>query len=149
MDAYLEVVAIPNDEIRQGVVVSSLMQNVHRLLPRYAGRIGLSFPMYRVNRTPGSCIRAHGSSMDVQSFYEDLVQQTAITDYALVIEPQTSPTGAEIKGHHAYVRVQPKGASRLRRQEEPRRRAGPGKGRPGDSEAQAFRERRYPGLRTE
>lgn len=117
MDAYLEVVAIPNDEIREGAVVSSLMQNVHRLLPRYAGRIGLSFPMYRQNRMPGNSIRAHGSFRDIQSFYEDLVGHAGVTNYALVIEPQSSPTGSKIKGHHAFVRVLPKGASRLRRQE--------------------------------
>jgi CRISPR-associated endonuclease Csy4 len=124
MDAHLDLIAIPNDDIAEGAVVSNLMQNIHRLLPSYDGRVGLSFPQYGTRRTVGSCIRAHGSATDIQALHEDLTTTAAIMNYALVVEPQMSPSGASIKGYHAYIRTQPKGASRLRRQEARHRQQG-------------------------
>lgn len=41
---YIELKAIPQAELTQAEVLSHLMQHIHRLLPAYAGRIGIAFP---------------------------------------------------------------------------------------------------------
>jgi|GEM_PF-1225416 CRISPR-associated endonuclease Csy4 len=124
MQFFLEVTALPNEDLPEGAVVSSLMRRIHRLLPSYEGRVGLSFPLYARDRTPGSCIRAHGSAEDMGALYEDMCFTPAIVDYAFVEEPKACPSGNQLKGYHAYVRVQARGTSRLRRQEARHRRRG-------------------------
>lgn len=46
MDSYFDIKVLPNPEIIQSAVLAHLMQQLHKQLPVFNGRIGLAFPAY-------------------------------------------------------------------------------------------------------
>lgn len=108
---YIELKAIPQAELTQAEVLSHLMQHIHRLLPAYAGRIGIAFPGYGQQRTLGGIIRLFGSQADMQTLHTSL--QT-LADYALISSPADVPAAHK---HAVFDRQQPKGQSDQRRAE--------------------------------
>ncbi|WP_422133890.1 type I-F CRISPR-associated endoribonuclease Cas6/Csy4 [Endozoicomonas sp. ALD040] len=114
MDSYCELKALPNPEIIQSAVVSAIIQALHKLLPTYEGRIGLSFPAYRQQPTLGGTIRILGKKADIDDLHSTLVGHAVIKDYALLKPVSTIP--GSVTEHSCYHRRQPKGNSRLRRQ---------------------------------
>ncbi|UOO82561.1 type I-F CRISPR-associated endoribonuclease Cas6/Csy4 [Uruburuella testudinis] len=108
---YIELKAIPQADMMQAEVISHLMQQIHRRLPTYAGRIGTAFPGYSQQRTLGGIIRLFGSRADIQQLHDAL--QT-LADYALIDAPAAVPSTHR---HAVFARWQPKGQSDRRRAE--------------------------------
>lgn len=108
---YIELKAIPQAELSQAEVISSLMQHIHRMLPTYAGRIGIGFPGYGQQRTLGGIIRLFGNEQDLQPLFQIL---QSLADYALISPPTAVP---QPHGHAVFARQQPKGQSDQRRAE--------------------------------
>ena len=113
MDSYFDIKALPNPEIIQSAVLSHLMQQLHKLLPAFEGRIGLAFPAYGQQRTLGGIIRALGESKDVDRLYDQLQCMVVVSDYALLTPIEPTPMG--ITQYARYTRAHAKGNSRLQR----------------------------------
>ena len=111
---YLDLVAIPQEDQTQTQVINSLMQALHRYLPRYnnrdEGHIGLSFPAYGLDRTLGGTIRLHGLQPDLLELRDELQR---LSGYALISQVQLVPNTT--KGYASFIRRQFKGASAVRR----------------------------------
>ena len=100
---YADLKAIPQAEMLQSQVVAHIVQTLHGLLPRFSGRIGISFPAYGQNRTLGGIVRLFGSD-------------TGLSDYALISRIEEVPS-EKVYAHARFVRRQPKHGSDLRRAE--------------------------------
>ena len=105
--------ALPNPEIIQSAVLAHLMQQLHKLLPAFDGRIGLAFPAYGQQRTLGGIIRVLGESKDVEKLYDQLQCMADVSDYALLTPIE--PTPVNITQYARYTRAHAKGNSRLQR----------------------------------
>ena len=93
MDNYFDMKALPNPEIIQSAVLAHLMQQLHKLLPAFEGRIGLAFPAYGQQRTLGGIIRVLGESKDVDRLYDQLQCMVVVSDYALLTPIEPTPMG--------------------------------------------------------
>ena len=113
MDSYFDMKALPNPEIIQSAVLAHLMQQLHKLLPVFDGRIGLAFPAYGQQRTLGGIIRVLGESKDVEKLYDQLQCMADVSDYALLTSVE--PTPMNITQYARYTRAHAKGNSRLQR----------------------------------
>jgi CRISPR-associated endonuclease Csy4 len=113
MDNYFDMKALPNPEIIQSAVLAHLMQQLHKLLPAFEGRIGLAFPAYGQQRTLGGIIRVLGERKDIERLYDQLQGMADVTDYALLTSIE--PTPVSITQYARYTRVHAKGNSRLQR----------------------------------
>jgi len=113
MDSYFDIKALPNAEILQSAVVAHLMQQLHRVLPQYEGRLGLSFPAYGQQRTLGGIIRLLGAKEDVTSVFQQLSDSTAVSDYGLITVVNTVPTS--VVKFACFTRTHAKGKSRFER----------------------------------
>ncbi len=113
MDSYFDIKALPNPEIIQSAVVAHLMQQLHKLLPAFDGRIGLAFPAYGQQRTLGGIIRVLGECKDVERLYQQLQGMADVSDYALLTPIE--PTPVNITQYARYTRAHAKGNSRLQR----------------------------------
>ncbi|MTI12680.1 type I-F CRISPR-associated endoribonuclease Cas6/Csy4, partial [Sansalvadorimonas verongulae] len=113
MDSYFEIKALPNAEIIQSAVVSELLQELHRHLPAYEGRIALAFPAYGQQRTLGGILRLLGDEEDIKGFHTLLLKSSLIQDYALQTVVKTVPDNVDKFG--CYQRKHARGNSRLQR----------------------------------
>jgi len=113
MNSYFEIKALPNPEIIQSTVVAYLMQSLHQMLPRYAGRIGLDFPGYGQQRTLGGILRIFGNEVDLADLRGRADCNPNIASYGLVTP--VSPVPASIAQYVSCTRVHARGASRLKR----------------------------------
>lgn len=113
MDSYFEISAIPDPELLQTAVVAQLMQELHRLLPAYDGRVGVSFPGYGQSRTLGGIIRVHGTTHDLDRLNFDVRNDPGIRSYGLISEVSSVPNS--VKGYARFQRLHSKGGSHLRR----------------------------------
>ena len=113
MNRYFDLEAIPNPQIAQVDVVAQLMQQTHALLPQYLGRVGLSFPEYRVQRTLGKIIRFFGNEKDLRELQSSTKANPKFSNYCVVGDVQHTPE--EPKAYVCFARVQPKGNSSLQR----------------------------------
>ncbi len=112
MHSYFDIKALPNPEIIQSAVVAHLMQNLHRILPEYNGRIGLSFPAYGQQNTMGGIIRVLGNENDVPEFHDKLQRIPDIVDYGLLTTVNEVPS---VSQYACFSRRHVKGNSRLNR----------------------------------
>jgi CRISPR-associated endonuclease Csy4 len=113
MDSYFDIKALPNPEILQSAVVAHLMQQLHRVLPQYEGRIGLSFPAYGQQRTLGGIIRVLGVKVDIDNVFHQLNDMVEVKDYGLITPVSVIPSSVE--KHAFFTRVHAKGKSRFER----------------------------------
>ncbi|MEY8241149.1 MAG: type I-F CRISPR-associated endoribonuclease Cas6/Csy4 [Cycloclasticus sp.] len=113
MDSYLDIKALPNPEIIQSSVIAHLMQQLHKLLPSFDGRIGLAFPAYGQQRTLGGIIRVLGEGKDVDIIYQQLQEIKDVTGYAVMTAIEPIPT--MVNEYARYTRVHAKGNSRVQR----------------------------------
>ncbi|MEX1670013.1 type I-F CRISPR-associated endoribonuclease Cas6/Csy4 [Zhongshania guokunii] len=113
MDSYFDIKALPNAEILQSAVIAHLMQKLHRVLPQYCGRIGLSFPAYGQQRTLGGIIRVLGVKSDVEQIFQQLSDMAAVKDYGLITQVNVIPLS--VTKHVFFTRVHAKGKSRFER----------------------------------
>ena len=113
MDSYFDIKALPNAEILQSAVIAHLMQQLHRVLPQYGGRIGLSFPAYGQQRTLGGIIRVLGVKSDVEQIFQQLNKSAAVKDYGLITPASVIPSS--VTKHAFFMRVHAKGKSRFER----------------------------------
>jgi CRISPR-associated endonuclease Csy4 len=113
MDSYFDIKALPNPEIIQSAVLAHLMQQLHKQLPVFNGRIGLAFPAYGQQRTLGGIIRVLGDREDVEKLYGQLQGMADVSDYALLTSVE--PTPMNITQYARYTRAHAKGNSRLQR----------------------------------
>ena len=113
MDRYFDIKAISNPEIIQSAVMAHLMQQLHKLLPQYGGRIGLDFPGYRKKLGLGAVIRVLAVEQDIQALKHQLTNAHKVTEYALITSVGHIP---ESVTHFAqYTRVHAKGNSYINR----------------------------------
>jgi CRISPR-associated endonuclease Csy4 len=115
MNSYFDIKAIPDPELLQSTVVGELMQALHKLLPKYEGRIGVGFPGYGQSRTLGGIIRMHGSEQDLRKLECEARDNSTVNSYALITPAEEIP--GFIKGYAIYQRLHVKGASHYRRLE--------------------------------
>ena len=113
MDSYFDIKALPNPEITESTVVSHLMQQLHRFLASYRGRIGLDYPGYRKPNSLGGVIRILGARLDLEAMHNALTQSLEVGGYGFVTPISAIPE--DITKHARYTRVHSKGTSRLRR----------------------------------
>lgn len=112
---YLEIKAIPQEEIQQSTIISLAMQNLHSLLKEFDGRIGICFPEYRKQiMTLGGRIRCFGCLELLERLKHNLYTKE-LNNYVLISEVNPIPT--KIMSYSVYSRVQNKGSSDLRRAE--------------------------------
>lgn len=110
---YANITAIEQTDLLQSQVVAHIIQTLHRFLPQYQGRIGISFPAYGQSRTLGGIIRLHGSETDLKALVYQL-QDTGLHDYALIGQAEPVPS-EKIYGHARFSRRQRKAGSDLKR----------------------------------
>ena len=113
MNRYFDLEAIPNPQIAQVDVVAQLMQQTHALLPQYLGRVGLSFPEYRAQKTLGKTIRFFDNDKDLRHLQSSIAANPKFSNYCVVGEVQHTPE--EPEAYACFARVQPKGNSKLQR----------------------------------
>ncbi|MDO5687355.1 MAG: type I-F CRISPR-associated endoribonuclease Cas6/Csy4 [Neisseria sp.] len=109
---YIELKAIPQSDITQNQVISHLMQQLHRILPQFAGRIGAGFPGYGQMRGMGGIIRLFGNQTDCNALFAQL-HTIGIAEYALIDPIKMVPE--RINAHIRYARLHPKDGSAIRR----------------------------------
>lgn len=113
MDHYLDIRLRPDPEFIPHQLMDALFAKLHRTLVRMDSQtIGVSFPDARGMRTGiGSCLRVHGAE---QALAQLMAQPwlTGMTDHVICSATSVVPTGAS---HQQVHRIQPKGASDLRR----------------------------------
>ncbi|PID64182.1 MAG: type I-F CRISPR-associated endoribonuclease Cas6/Csy4 [Gammaproteobacteria bacterium] len=113
---YLDLKAIPQEDLTPSQVMSDMMQILHRHLPAYNNsereedHIAVSFPAYRQRVTLGGIIRLHGGKEHLFDLHDSL---TPLTGYALVGAVMEVPV--KIKGYATFSRKQYKGAAAARR----------------------------------
>ncbi|TCP11459.1 CRISPR-associated Csy4 family protein [Bisgaardia hudsonensis] len=108
---YIELKAIPQVDMLQSEVVSYAMQILHKYLPHFDGRIGISFPAYGLGRTLGGIIRLFGNQEDIQVL-QNALMQSDLENYVLISDAIKTP---EIIEYRCYSRFQRKGQSAIRR----------------------------------
>lgn len=113
MDSYFDIKALPNPEIIQSAVLAHLMQQLHKQLPVFNGRIGFAFPAYGQQRTLGGIIRVLGDREDIEKLCDQLQRMADVSDYAMLTPVE--PTPMHITQYARYTRVHAKGNSRLQR----------------------------------
>lgn len=113
MDSYFEIRAIPDPELLQSAVVAQLMQDLHKLLPAFDGRVGVSFPGYGQARTLGGIIRLHGSLHDLERLNFEVRNDPGMRSYGLIFDVSSVPEN--VKGFARFQRLHVKGGSHLRR----------------------------------
>jgi CRISPR-associated endoribonuclease Cas6/Csy4 subtype I-F len=113
MQYYFDLEALPNPQIAQVDVVAQLMQQAHAQLPQYLGRVGLSFPEYRTEKTLGRIIRVFANDKDLTDLHSSIKANPRFSNYCTVGEVLHAPE--EPEAYTCFVRVQPKGNSRLQR----------------------------------
>ncbi len=112
MDSYFDVKALPNPEITQSAVLAHLMQQLHKALPAFEGRLGLAFPAYGQQHTLGGIIRILGEEIDVVDLHQQLQGMMDVTDNGLLTAMASIPEGNK---YVRYTRVHVKGNSRMQR----------------------------------
>ncbi len=113
MDSYFELKAIPDPELLQSEVLAQLMQITHRLMPEYAGRVGVSFPGYGQSRTLGGILRLHGDNTDLKKLQSQLKEHPIIRSYALITDVGSVPN--KITDYGVFKRLHVKSNSDIRR----------------------------------
>lgn len=112
---YFEITAIPHEELPQSAITSLVMQELHRILKDFDGKIGLSFPDYQKQTiTIGGRIRCF-ANLELLEKVKLKLSDKSSTDYAILSE--IHPVPQQIRGYLSYSRVQNKGSSDLRRKE--------------------------------
>ena len=99
---YTELTAIPQAEMLQSEVMGFLVENIHKIIPKYEGRIALSFPAYIPNRSLGAIIRIFGEEGEIVEIFNKLQK---LADYALIQEPTKIP---EFRKFASFSRYRPK-----------------------------------------
>lgn len=78
---YFELRAIPQVDMTEMETVGYLIEQIHRNLYPFKGKIGLSFPLYGHAKTLGGIIRLFGTEADLTSLRNAIV--AVIGDYAV------------------------------------------------------------------
>lgn len=113
MDAYIDIVVLPDPEFPTTTLMNALFSKFHRGLVRYGeGAIGVSFPEVRDEmRSLGNRLRLHGTLETLRSF-----QQTdwlmGMRDHVSVSPPRVAPANAR---YRVVRRVQAKSNPERRR----------------------------------
>lgn len=110
---YIELIAIPQAEILASETISHIMQSIHRVLPAYAGRLGISFPHYRAGQSIGTALRIFGTEDDIRQIFYQL-NALGLADYAIIRQPESVPPHSQFA---CFSRVRPQSptASSIRR----------------------------------
>jgi CRISPR-associated endonuclease Csy4 len=91
MDHYVDIQLLSDPELSQPVLMSALFAKIHSTLVALNSKhIGISFPKMQILKTGGlgDCVRAHGSSDDLQL----LLPLLSVFDYAIVKAVSPIPT---------------------------------------------------------
>lgn len=113
MTHYLELIAIPHEELLTSDITSLMVQNIHQSLVHLDGRVGLGFPDYNAaTMRIGGRVRCFGPSDELMQLKHQL-DETQLPDYAVISEVKSIPV--DIKNYYIFSRVQTKGQSDLRR----------------------------------
>jgi CRISPR-associated endonuclease Csy4 len=101
MDAYIDIVVLPDPEFPATTLMSALFGKFHRGLVRYGeGAIGVSFPdVHDKVRALGNRLRLHGALETLRGF-QQTDWLTGMRDHVSVSTPATVPANA----HHRVVR---------------------------------------------
>ncbi|MBV4397107.1 type I-F CRISPR-associated endoribonuclease Cas6/Csy4 [Advenella alkanexedens] len=110
---YFDVKAIPQADITQSQVISHIMQLLHQLLPKFNGKIGLSFPAYGQQKTLGGIIRLLGGEKDISAINQEALLLNSMKDYALI--GAVIPIPETVNSYAYFSRLHHKGASHIRR----------------------------------
>lgn len=113
MDSYFDIKALPNPEIPPLTVVAHLMQQLHQILPKYAGEIGLDFPGYRKKQGLGAVIRLLGTHEAIKRINEKVTNTPDIAGYGMITPLEQVPSS--VSKFARFSRVHMKGNSRLTR----------------------------------
>lgn len=111
MDHFIDVTVLPDPEFKEGTLMNALFAKLHRALcDTGRGEIGISFP--RLGKTPGDCLRLHGSGPALgRLMATDWLK--GMRDYTRTDAPKPVPATAV---HGVVRRVQVKSnVERLRR----------------------------------
>lgn len=106
MDAYIDIVLLPDPEFPATTLMSALFGKFHRGLVRYGeGAIGVSFPEIRDEmRSLGNRLRLHGALETLRGF-QQTDWLTGMRDHVSVNPARVVPTSAR---HRVVRRVQAK-----------------------------------------
>ncbi len=94
---YLDLKAIPQEEMTEDLIISELMMAIHHLLisSGLKGNIGVGFPNYNLNKRLGGIIRLFASTEVLQQFDHYIRQDHLIRDYALVTPIKRVPDNVD------------------------------------------------------
>ncbi len=83
---YLDIKAIPQEEMTEDLIIGELMTAIHKLLvfSEMKGKVGVGFPNYNLNKRLGGIIRLFASTEVLQKFEQHIRQDSLIRDYSLV-----------------------------------------------------------------
>ena len=96
---YIELSLIPSAEMLQSELMGFVLENIHKELVKYQGRIGLSFPAYLEGRTLGATIRLFGNEDDIGQIF---VKLQKLADYVIFQEPNAIPKTYEFATFSRY-----------------------------------------------
>lgn len=101
MDAYIDIVLLPDPEFPATTLMNALFGKFHRGLVRYEeGAIGVSFPDVRDEiRSLGNRLRLHGA-LETLCGFQQTGWLTGMRDHVSVSPPRTVPASA----HYRVVR---------------------------------------------
>lgn len=109
---YIELQAVPQQEITLSAQLAHALQQIHRLLPAQGGQIGIGFPRYQRTVGLGGIVRLFGDENRLNYLQPQLGEM--LSDYFIVSATQTIPAANQAV---RYQRIQHKGASAIRRAE--------------------------------
>lgn len=96
---YIELSLIPSAEMLQSELMGFVLENIHKEIVKYQGRIGLSFPAYLEGRTLGATIRLFGNENDIGEIF---VKLQKLADYVIFQEPNEIPKTYEFATFSRY-----------------------------------------------
>lgn len=111
---YVDLKAIPQEGMPLSEIIGLLMQQLHRYLPEYEGRLAVAFPDYRNKGTLGNMVRLLGSENEVAIVLTQL-KQSDVANYVIMPNGVSPVPEEKIKRHVRFMRQSTKGRSDLRR----------------------------------
>lgn len=104
---YLDLKAIPQEDMTEDLIISELMERIHRLLVStdLKGQVGVGFPNYNLNKRLGGIIRIFSSEKILFDFEKAVKTDSVIRDYSIVTDSKRVPE--QIDKHVVFSRLRP------------------------------------------
>lgn len=116
MQKYFDIKIIPCAELPVYEVMSYVMQLLHQALPKYDGRVGLSFPNYDKDKTRlGNIIRVFATETEATNLHKEMSNDNTVASYTVISKISDIP--ATITGYAIFRRKPMKRNSTIKRLE--------------------------------